>query len=221
MENVNSPKSPSKKKMPRWKKVLILVGVLTPCAIVATWFGLVYLSFTIDDLTLRYTSDELRFRSFAPIEGSVERISCDEYFDKLELFSNEAPMTAGMFPSAIPDEGSTFFFFSESFRQFLRRHDSYRTEIYLSCPLLEKQYEDEKNRLQLYETTTGNSCHPRDGLFPFPAYIYLYNDGRFLYSLLDEPNLTIHYIFLWEIGSIDNVAFDRTLAPTKPWGLQS
>ena len=52
-------------------------------------------------------------------------------------------------------------------------------------------------------------------LFSLPAYVFRYNiSGRFEYILFNDNSYEMHYIFLDEID-LDNVVFDKALAPTK------
>ena len=72
--------------------------------------------------------------------------------------------------------------------------DSY---ILLSCTYTREQYEEEVARLE------GIGAEYREDLFRYPAYIAVFYTHTYEYALLDDKNLSIHYV------AADTIDFER------------
>lgn len=204
----NPTKSTIKKIAIRFS-VIFLVGLV---GLVGSWM----LAFLVNVSSLEYVH-YLRGYSLARIQGKVEEVDSEAYSNLLsKLYGEEEsiPAFAKMFPQSVPEHGTTAFLFTEIVKPYHQYF--YRLEVYVCCVWDKEDFFIEKLRL---ENSNGYGGIPRsrDDLFPLPSLIYKYEAARFLYTLIDEQNYSIHYIYLCEIGFIDNVVFDRNYAPTKPW----
>ena len=122
----------------------------------------------------------------------------------------------GRMKQILPDNVSSgmvdYFFYKETIETYMEVD---RYEIYVSCTWDEASFNNEKERLM---SLTGHLRNPimSNDLFCYPACVYLYNyRSIYWYVLFDEPNLKMHYVMLSEIGSLDEVVFNKELAPTK------
>lgn len=195
----------------RWPFILAAIIPGSIIAFMSLWFilGLV------DTWSLSFVSS-LRNYSLSVIYGKVEIVDDDTYRSHVSPFQTDHYFWAGIFPEHIPSDGAKFFFFAET----VEPHSNYcdRCEVYLCCDWEENDYDSEKNRLSALNEQPQYTLRKRDDLFPFPAFIYRYESGYFVYTLFDESAHIIHYVALQEIGSADDVVFDYRLVPTKPWG---
>lgn len=190
------------------RKRRILKISMIVCIAFSAWLALWFLIPTIENCFLRYV-DDLDGYALSSIQGNVEEVGDDEYLQKKSPICAHKTIYCLMFPEHIPAEGAPFFFFSETVKSY--RDFSDRFEIYLCCEWGDEKYAAERERLK------DLGLSERDDLFPLPSFVYRYDYGHFLYALFDQSNNAIHYIYLSEVGSIENVVFDRSLAPTKAW----
>ena len=116
----------------------------------------------------------------------------------------------------LPDNVSSgmvdYFFYKETIKTY---KDIDRYEIYVSCIWDESSFNGEKERLVSLSGYNGKPVMSGN-LFCFPSCVYYYNDDSlYWYVLFDESSLKIHYVMLSEIGSFDEIVFNKELAPTK------
>lgn len=196
------------RQLKRGTKVLLIIFVG-----LFTFLGIWTTVYFVNVSSLTYV-DDLNGYSLSRIKGSVELVDVDEYSAKIApLLSQKNPVYGAMFPELIPNSGVAGFFYAETVKPTRNYFD--RWEVYVCCKWSEDEYINEKTRLENFDGMGGGPFFRTD-LFPFPSLVYTYQSGKFLYALLDEPTFSIHYIYLCEVGTIDNIVFDKKLAPTKP-----
>ena len=195
------------------KATLIASSVLA--AILGVWLMIYFVEVT----SLIYV-DDLRAYSLSKIQGSVEEVDRDAYSRMLSPLrgdgkkSTTALVYSPLFPESVPSVGTEAFLFAETVKPERSYFD--RWEVYVRCLWSEEGFASEKLRLESF-SGPGKGPTARADLFPLPSLVYKYESGKFLYALLDESTFSIHYIYLCEVGSIDNIVFEKRLAPTKPW----
>lgn len=167
----------------------------------------------VNELSLKYV-DDLRGYPLSQIQGTLGTVDDGTYSERMSLLREFNPCYSAIFPEHISDGESKFFFFAETVKTWRNCFD--RWEVYLSCEWSEEKYAFEKARLENHSDRSADSLK-RDDLFALCAFVYEYSSGRFAYTLFDESTFSIHYVFLCEVGSIEDIVFDRLYAPTKPW----
>ena len=118
-----------------------------------------------------------------------------------------------LFPQSINDGELKAFCFIDEHYYLQRKY--YRSELYLSWQMNEDTFNSEIERISSTETWCNSPKYTTD-LFALPAYIAIYNFyGEFEYVIIDETNLTLHYIYLFDIKKYDNLVFKKQLHPKK------
>lgn len=197
-----------------WKHNKIIILIIIILSSVIGFAGIWFLVAFINVSSLKYV-DDLKGYSLSKIQGHVEVIDFESYSQEISsLKGDKNPVYGSMFPESVPNNRVSFFCYSETVKPNRNYFD--RWEVYACCEWNEKDYINETNRLKDF-AGFGNGPTIRNDLFPFTSFVYTYQSGEFLYTLFDESSFSIYYIFLCEIGSIENIVFDRALAPTKPW----
>lgn len=193
-------------KSKRW---LIRIIVITSSISVAvfTLYGLDL----IKGLSLSYVDDLKHYQNkFSPIVGAPSHITKEEYFKKREL---EKEVLDDIFPELSPNEGVFYYHFAETIKPYRNYED--RWEIYVCCRWDYDDYRSEKEKLSLLTGFNGRTPLLSNDLFSLPSYVFVYTRGRFKYALFDDETKSIYYISLAEIGNLNNVVFDHSLAPQK------
>ena len=91
--------------------------------------------------------------------------------------------------------------------------DDYRAECYLECYYSSIEFKKEIDRLEGFENRGKRAIFVED-LFSLPAYVVAYNwDSNYEYSLIDEENYVIRYVYLFDIGK--NIDFPEIFFPKK------
>lgn len=118
-----------------------------------------------------------------------------------------------LFPSTIQSGEIKVFSYTKKESYLLR--DYYRSEFYLSWRMDESTFNSEIERISSIETWCKSPKYVSD-LFNLPAYIGIYNYyGEFEYVVVDETNLTLHYIYLFDVKKYDNIVFNKQFYPKK------
>lgn len=89
----------------------------------------------------------------------------------------------------------------------------YRAECYLECYYSSIEFKKEIDRLEGFENKGKKAIFVED-LFSLPAYVAAYNwDSNYEYSLIDEENYIIRYVYLFDTGK--NIDFPEIFFPKK------
>lgn len=89
----------------------------------------------------------------------------------------------------------------------------YRAECYLECYYSSIEFKKEIDRLEGFENRGKKAIFVED-LFSLPAYVAAYNwDSNYEYSLIDEENYIIRYVYLFDTGK--NIDFPEIFFPKK------
>ena len=204
----------SRKKI---KKILIIVFA---CLVGELIFALLVacLSSFIDDYShenkIIFADAHLKYENTTAIKGNAKPISFEEYNNLSLDFYSICNNRGFIFPKTINKGTITCFDFSEFF--YAGGRNIYRTELYLNwkCPDYDC-FESENKRLSeiLFKGKNAVYC---ENLFSFPSYVTEYNyESGFEYAILNKDNLTIDYVYLKGIGSIEQIVFEKALAPTN------
>ena len=125
-----------------------------------------------------------------------------------------------IFPDVLSDgSASCYKYFKQVKRIDIGRYDN-RTEIYLEWHTNYELFEKEINRFEELRYPTSKDIIKKalftNDLFAMKCVLLSYNhDSRFEYALFDEQSLTIHYVYLYDIGYFKNIVFDKKYAPTN------
>jgi hypothetical protein len=91
--------------------------------------------------------------------------------------------------------------------------DDYRAECYLECYYSSIEFKKDIDRLEEFENRGKKAIFVED-LFSLPAYVAAYNwDSNYEYSLIDEENYIIRYVYLFDTGK--NIDFPEIFFPKK------
>lgn len=206
-------------KIKRISKILLFslltIIALTPFVLFARYVSRLqinsYYSEKINEDDLVWYDINIVHQSFEHIDGSPEMVSSSNYSHDLIL---DVARSGFIFPKNLfADEQISFFFFYE-------KHNGdggqvYRSEIFLKRQLNKEDYEAEIIRLQSIESY-GKKAIYVDDLFSLPSFVASYNMfSSFEYALLDYTSMEIIYVYLYSIGSSDEIVFDNELAPSK------
>lgn len=193
------------------QKIVFRVFV-TIVAIFLVWLLTIFCWAFFEGQFLSYVDDLRGWQNdFSEISGEPRLISRESYFKKREEMTNE--VSTDIYPYTLVNEELYFYYFSETVKP--NRFYVDRCEIYISCKWDSESFSLEKERLATIKGANGKNPLLSQDLFPFPAYVFIYRNGHFKYALIDDNELTITYICLLEIGSIENVVFEQSLAPQK------
>lgn len=194
-------------KQKRWPARLIIIIAIAMLVFPIIVFGL----FWLQGLSLSYVDDLKYYQyKFSAITGEPFHLSKKAYIEKYEL---KEEISSDIFPKSSPDEGLFYYFFAESVKP---NHDyDDRWEIYVNCRWNDKDYQSEKERLSSLTGFNRQTPLISYDLFSLPSYVFVYRSGVFKYAIYNDDDNSIFYIFLKEIGSLDNVVFDHSLAPQK------
>ena len=118
-----------------------------------------------------------------------------------------------LFPSCIQSGEIKAFCYSKTDKYLQRTY--YRSEFYLAWHVDEETFASEIDRISSIETWCKTPKYTSD-LFGLPAYIGIYNFyGEFEYVIIDESNLTLYYVYLFDTKKYDNLIFAKKLQPKK------
>ena len=200
-------------RIPKWVKVLIIVFGSFLGAISSLWI-IGGISTLIKNSSIHYV-ERLKDYKLSKIVGKVGRIESDEYTKKIKeitTINNYRAYEIDMLPKDIPSE-TNYFFFAETVQPNKNFHD--RFERFLECKWREEEFELECKRLESIHNGGKYVLYSED-LFTLPAFVIQYNySAIFEYALIDKSDFKIYYIWMDEIGSLENIVFDMSFAPTK------
>ena len=118
-----------------------------------------------------------------------------------------------LFPGVIKNGEIKAFCYSKTDTYLQRTY--YRSEFYLSWQVDHETFASEIERISSINTWCKTPKFSSD-LFCMPAYIGIYNFyGEFEYVVIDELNLTLHYVYLFDSKKYDNLVFNKQLYPKK------
>ena len=204
---------------PYWKKITPLIIVLS-CSIGGMAFACLF-AFLFSSLSNSYYENNIVFADFnlkyektTTITGEVKSISLNDYNKLSPTFCTICNNRGLVFPNTISDGNVSYFCFSEFF--YADGRNIYRTELYCNWKFFDqKLFDNEINRLDKLFNNDKTTVYCED-LFSMPSYITEYNyKASFEYAIVDKENLSIHYIYLKGIESLDQIVFDEFLIPTK------
>ena len=195
-----------KSGFPCWIIILIIVIPL----LIFLSFGVPYI-IVYSELSFSLL-DSLKNYDLSPISGEIIQLSQNDYFNKMSTINNEIN-TYSVFPNAAPKDGVYFFYYGENVKKSHSFID--RAELYVSCKWDKEEFKEEKTRLETYSGKNEKKPLKSNNLFPLPSFIFSYSNGYFFYSLVDDSNQQIFYIICMEIGTLESVVFDKSLAPSK------
>ena len=199
------------KKISPWIKCLIIISscVITYLCIISILPNFIQ----YDKAEIEYVS-ELKYYQLSKINGEPTQINIDDYYDNLSSLKSDNKWLSWrteVFPSIINEEDSEYFFYAETVKPQRDYYD--RFEIYLCRHLEQDEFNLEKHRLKNITGPTKSAVFSED-LFNYPCVMFEYNYfSRYEYVLFNEENFTVYYIWIQEIGSLDNVVFDKSIAP--------
>ena len=140
--------------------------------------------------------------SIIKIEGSPKHINNVDYDGDLFLKKDNVDQ---LFPSTINCGEIDFFFFEQSGKK----------EAFLKWNISDIGFFDNEIA-RIKNITCEKKIRHTSTLFCLPAYVAAYNfNSLFEYSLYDYVNLTIYYIYLYDIGDFNQIVFDYKYAPTR------
>ena len=193
-----------KRRHIRFLKVLLIVF-----SAIFTVFIALFLVDYIDSYTLKFYHN---YYGHPSITGTPNPISQQQYNKKICDFKEKMidDFWCEFFLPKSVKTNNLFYCYFES-KEFI-----YRYEVYLCCEYEQNDYYCEKNRL---ESITRNNKHPliSNNLFEKESYIFCYNSqSEFRYTVFEDDNYLVHYIWFCAIRSIKNAVFPHWLFPTKP-----
>lgn len=158
--------------------------------------------------------EHTRLSERTPIVGDIEEITESAYLLKINELSSNLKWNLIVFPESVSNSYNEFF----SYFQDCGKKDAgriHRAEIYLKRKFTNDiDFQLEIRRIANIEQNNHYLFYIED-LFDFPSYMAYYNfDPVYEYVLVDYDELTLHYIFMSEIGK-DNFVFDEKYAPVK------
>lgn len=154
------------------------------------------------------------------ISGFPQKTISENYNNSLLEFKKNTSNKIVTFPNVIVDDNE-FFLYNYNLiieEESLLYGTSYRMEylsqIYLCCKYDEDSYNKEITRLD--STYYNNKKLTKvKHLFKYPSYIAIYDyDLKYEYTIIDEENLFIYYIFLENISK-SNIVFSNNYYPKK------
>ena len=160
-----------------------------------------------------------RYYDLTPINGEPIRTNGEDYNQEKSDYQPYLGFHGDILPSINNDDSICCFFLYERIKT--RRDLVDRIEVYVSYQWKDTiDFSIEKSRLSSINYSIGNHVSGKPimsrNLFPFPSYVFVYNIfGTYMYVLLDDQSLTMHYVVLVEIVSIKEIVFDKDLAPKK------
>lgn len=122
--------------------------------------------------------------------------------DYMEINEYRGEHSFVIFPEVLPDSAKEI----DYYHHFRDGIGGVNAQVFLSISLSELDFKLELIRLKEVSNKFDYLS------FEYPAYVYQNDDGVLQYSLYDEENYTIYYIFLEEIAK-RNVYFDEGLLP--------
>lgn len=175
-----------------------------------------YLAFILIALLLPFQMDHKdKIESYITWDESIKEVTSEEYYmdmnitktltQKLSIFPNNINNNADYYNSYIEVSGISNYFIQETYLKYKYNDlEFFNKEIY------------RLNNLEIYnvKSNTSKKCLYIENMFDFPVYISIYNyDKCYEYALVDEMNLTIHYIYI--NNNNDFYIFDEIYRPTK------
>lgn len=144
------------------------------------------------------------------IQGEPAFISYENYSNEFEQIKPYKP--AIFFPQEINSGTIECFFYLE--KGIVIDGPFTRVEIYLSWMMDADTFYDELVRLNSINLKK-NVCFSKD-LFVFDSYVAEYNRlSGFEYAILDYDNYAIHYVWLNEVGTFEQMVFNDIFKPSK------
>lgn len=145
------------------------------------------------------------------ISGSMQNSNYDN------KIINGALGWRNIFPSELICENYNYFYYIE--KSYIDFRTDFRAEIFLKCKYSKENYEIELERISKFGsqiTSVKKTAVYVDNLLNLPAYVISYNAwSRFSYVLIDEENLSLIYVYLYDVKTMDNIVFDSLYAPSK------
>ena len=193
-----------------WKIFFLFIPVIHVFLIPVFLFVITYVENSLLSFTDRLIGYEYKF---SKIVGEPQHITKQSYLQEREKVVMDLDGRSNLYPTDCPNSGADYYYFGE----MIKPSDWFvdRCEVYIKCTWDDNTYESEKGRLSLITGPEKRYPLYSQNLFTFPSYIFIFDPGEYLYVLLDENENAIYYIYLLEIGNIENVVFDRSLAPQK------
>jgi len=185
----------------------LFIIVSLPIIIFSLTIGIYYLH--------KICTFESNIEDIIPWENSITNVTKEEYSsnittskkltNKLSLFPNSVDCNVDYYNSYIEVTGKRNYFIQETYLKYKYNDlEFFNKEIY------------RLNNLEIYnvKSNTSKKCLYIENMFDFPVYISIYNyDKCYEYALVDEMNLTIHYIHI--NNNKDFYIFDEIYRPTK------
>lgn len=193
--------------------VLLLTFVFLLCACSSSSSPLSWsFDFKISPLLI---DPEFEFCKMTDITGKPEQIALEQY--DYSLFDELCNKYHTVFPPALIDGYASYFTFYEAIggRSYPNRY-----EIYLEWTMPADTFYSEVDRLNnaFYLGYDGErKLVYSENLFNLPSYVAMYDTcfSSYEYTIIDEQKMTIFYILLYNIGSIEQIVFSKDYAPTK------
>ena len=118
-----------------------------------------------------------------------------------------------IFPETILDSSNCYGFTHIEEVNIIDWGKDYRAEVFFCIKYSKNSYDLEVDRLSLVESR--KKVVFSQNLFNYPAYISIYNEhSRYEYALVDEDNLEIIYIYMFDCGK-DSICFSNNYIPSK------
>lgn len=140
----------------------------------------------------------------------IEDIVSESFENNIIEFQNKTEKCK-TFPTKASYIKCQGFFYSE-YKHYSWGYD-YSAECYLECYYSSIEFKKEIDRLEGFENRGKKAIFVED-LFSLPAYVAAYNwDSLYEYSLIDEENYIIRYVYLFDTGK--NIDFPEIFFPKK------
>lgn len=189
---------------------MTIAAIVTLGLCIAILFGGVAISDAVSRNFLDFSYDKYVGNSKTPASGSIEPIEESDY-DGSALA--ESFGKCAVFPERILGGEARGVFFSDPLYADWRYK---RGQAFLEWKVTQEIFDSEMERLSSLISVYGKKALRSSDLFDWPCYLAAYNEqSEFEYVLLDGPELTIRYIWLFDLESLKNLLFPNAFAPKK------